>query len=235
MAVEEGATLGRRQGWRQRFELLERTAWAAAVVLGGTWVTARVLAWSEKQRSLAAFHQLTYPALASAPPSPPTESARAMPGASLPRVDQRLWAPERIQAYTRALLRPAPPPLAVLRIPRFGLVVPVLEGTDEWTLDRAVGHIEGTPAPGREGNVGLAGHRDGYFRVLKDIAPGDVLELALAAEVQRFRVARLLIVAPEDVSVLATSDGARLTLVTCYPFYFVGSAPRRFIVEATRE
>ena len=123
----------------------------------------------------------------------------------------------------------------MLRIPRFGLVVPVLEGTDEWTLDRAVGHVEGTPAPGREGNVGLAGHRDGYFRVLKDIAPGDVLELALAAEVQRFRVARLLIVAPDDVSVLAASDGARLTLVTCYPFYFVGSAPRRFIVEATRE
>jgi sortase A len=150
-------------------------------------------------------------------------------------VDQRLWAEGRIRAYARALLVPAPPPLAVLRIPRLGLEVPVLEGTDEWTLDRAVGHIEGTPGPGDEGNVGLAGHRDGYFRVLKDIAPGDVLELSLPGAVQHFRVDRLSIVSPEDTSVLAASGGRRLTLVTCYPFYFVGSAPQRFIVQATRD
>ena len=234
--MAEGAILGRRQLWRRRLELLERMAWAVAVVLGGTWITARVLAWSEEQRSLAAFDVLTR----APPPGAPLASevgpsTLLAEGTPPQRVDQRLWAPGRIQAYSRALLRPAPPPLAVLRIPRLGLEVPVLEGTEEWTLDRAVGHIEGTPRPGGEGNVGLAGHRDGYFRVLKDIAPGDVLELALPAEVQRFHVARLSIVAPVDTSVLGPSRGGQLTLVTCYPFYFVGSAPRRFIVEATRE
>jgi sortase A len=123
----------------------------------------------------------------------------------------------------------------LLRIPRLGLEVPVLEGTDEWTLDRAVGHIEGTTGPAGVGNVGIAGHRDGYFRLLKDVAPGDILELALPAEVRRFRVARLSIVSPEETAVLAPTPGAQLTLVTCYPFYFVGSAPQRFIVQATLE
>jgi LPXTG-site transpeptidase (sortase) family protein len=111
----------------------------------------------------------------------------------------------------------------------------VLAGTDEWTLDRAVGHIAGTSRPGQAGNVGIAGHRDGFFRVLKDIAAGDVVELALPAEVRRFRVERLSIVESNDNRVLAPTRESRLTLVTCYPFYFVGSAPRRFIVQATPE
>jgi len=205
---------------------LERLAWALTVVLGGTWLTARVVAWSAERRSLAAFHEL-----ARAPPATAATRLAAPVGA----VDQRLWASGRVVAYARALARPAPPPLALLRIPRLGLEVPVLEGTDEWTLDRAVGHIEGTTGPAGVGNVGIAGHRDGYFRVLKDVAPGDVLELALPAEVRRFRVARLSIVSPEETAVLAPTRGAQLTLVTCYPFYFVGSAPQRFIVQATPE
>ncbi|HET9037533.1 MAG TPA: class D sortase, partial [Myxococcaceae bacterium] len=138
-------------------------------------------------------------------------------------------------AYARALARPAPPPLAVLRIPRLRFEAPVLAGTDEWTLDRAVGHIEGTAHPGQRGNVGLSAHRDGFFRVLKDVAEGDVLELALPGEVRRFRVDRLSIVGPDDVGVLSPSPSERLTLVTCYPFYFVGPAPKRFIVEAAPE
>jgi len=216
-----------RRSWRPRLQLLERLAWALAVVLGGAWLTARSVAWVSERRSLEAFR-----AAASEPAGPLPSEVLA---AATPGIDQRLWAPERIRAYARALAQPAPPPLAVLRIPRLGLEVPVLEGTGEWTLDRAVGHIEGTAGPGEDGNVGIAGHRDGFFRVLKDIAPGDVMELALVGKVRHFRVERLSIVGPDDTWVLAPSERPQLTLVTCHPFYFVGSAPRRFIVHAEAE
>ena len=205
---------------------MERIAWAVAVVLGGTWATARVVAWSEARRSLAAFEEVLR--------SPPAASPAGAPEAAA-TVDQRLWDAGRIKAHARAMARPAPPPLAVLRIPRLGLEVPVLEGTDEWTLDRAVGHIEGTAGPADPGNVGIAGHRDGFFRVLKDIAAGDVLELALRGGMRRFRVDRLTIVGPEDADVIAPTTRSMVTLVTCYPFYFVGSAPQRFIVQASEE
>jgi sortase A len=98
-----------------------------------------------------------------------------------------------------------------------------------------VGHIEGTAGPRDVGNVGIAGHRDGFFRVLKDIAPGDMVELALLDKVRHFRVERLSIVGPDDTWVLAPSTSSQLTLVTCHPFYFVGSAPRRFIVHAAAD
>jgi sortase A len=150
-------------------------------------------------------------------------------------IDKSLWDAGRIRAFARAVVRPSPPPMAVLRIPRLRLEAPVLEGTDEWTLDRAVGHIEGTALPEEVGNVGIAGHRDGFFRALKDIAEGDVLELALPGRVRRYRVDKVSIVHQDDVDVLASTAGARLTLVTCYPFYFVGPAPERFIVHARLE
>jgi len=209
-----------------RLHLTERIAWAVAVVLGGTWATARVLAWSETRRSLAAFEEVV------GSRTPVSEFAARE--ATVP-VDQRLWDAGRIKAHARTLMRPAPPPLAVLRIPRLALEVPVLEGTDEWTLDRAVGHIEGTASPTSPGNVGIAGHRDGFFRVLKDIAAGDVLELALRSGVRRFRVERISIVGPDDAEVIAPTARSLVTLVTCYPFYFVGSAPQRFIVLAAEE
>jgi len=212
--------------WKRRLHLMERIAWAVAVVLGGTWATARVVAWSEARRSLAAFEDVVRaPSTASAPGE--LELAAT--------VDQRLWDAGRIKAYARALTRPAPPPLAVLRIPRLDLEVPVLEGTDEWTLDRGVGHIEGTVGPADSGNIGIAGHRDGFFRVLKDVAAGDVLELALRSGVRRFRVDKLAIVGPDDAEVIAPTTRSLVTLVTCYPFYFVGSAPQRFIVQASEQ
>jgi len=108
----------------------------------------------------------------------------------------------------------------------------VLPGTDDGTLDRAVGHIEGTAKPGTDGNAGIAGHRDGFFRGLKDISPGDVIELDTLQGNDSYRVERVWVVDPEDVSVLDPTSTRALTLVTCYPFYYVGSAPRRFIVRA---
>ena len=96
--------------------------------------------------------------------------------------DLSLWDSERISAWRRALSEPTPPPLAVLRVPKIRLEVAVLPGTDDSTLDRAVGHIDGTALPGTDGNSGIAGHRDGFFRGLKDIAPGDTIELETLRE-----------------------------------------------------
>ena len=123
-------------------------------------------------------------------------------------------------------------PLAVLRIPKVGLEVPVLRGTDPRTLDRAVGHIEGTTEPGKDGNSGIAGHRDGFFRGLKNIAAGDTIELDTLEGTDVYRVERTWVVKPQDVSVLDPTPIRALTLVTCYPFYFSGPAPKRFIVRA---
>jgi sortase A len=147
--------------------------------------------------------------------------------------DFRLWSTKRVEAYKASLLSNLPSPLAVLKIPAISLEVPVLEGTDDLTLNRGVGHIEGTAVPGADGNVGIAGHRDGFFRGLKDIHQGDVLDLVTHKGSDRYLVDEISIVAPEDVSVLQARPKPSLTLVTCYPFYFVGSAPQRFIVQAS--
>ena len=125
-------------------------------------------------------------------------------------------------------------PIAILRIPRLEMVLPVRRGTDDATLARAVGHIDGTALPGEDGNIGLAAHRDTHFRPLKHIVAGDVIELQTAGRTDVYRVERTWIVDPEDVSVIAPTSSRAITLVTCYPFNFVGSAPRRFIVRAIR-
>jgi sortase A len=153
------------------------------------------------------------------------------PDASL---DKSLWSPQRIQAWQSLAALPRPVPLAMFRIPRIRLSVPVLEGTDDVTLNRALGHIEDTAAPGAAGNTGIAGHRDGFFRGLKDAIVGDVIELETLRESQSYRIERIWIVDPSDVSVLDPTSEQSITLVTCYPFYFVGSAPQRFIVRAVR-
>jgi sortase A len=149
------------------------------------------------------------------------------------RPDLRLWSGKRIKGYRASLLVNVPPPLGVLDIPSLGLSVPVLEGTDDLTLDRAVGHIRGTAALGESGNIGVAGHRDGFFRALKDIQVGDAIDLHSQGGTSHYLVDEIQIVPPNDVSVLETRAKASLTLVTCYPFYFVGSAPLRYIVHAT--
>jgi sortase A len=124
-------------------------------------------------------------------------------------------------------------PLAILRIPRIHLEVPVLHGTDEITLNRAVGQIPGTAAPGEIGNIGIAGHRDSFFRNLKDITRGDEIELETTSASASYVVTRILVTGPDDTTVLDSSSEPMLTLVTCYPFHFIGPAPRRFVVQAT--
>ena len=148
--------------------------------------------------------------------------------------DFALWSPHRVDAWHKAIKEPFPAPLAVLRIPKLRLEVAVLPGTDDATLDRGLGHIDDTALPGGDGNTGIAGHRDGFFRGLKDILPGDTIEIDTLDRKEIYRVERTWIVEPTDVSVLDPTASPSLTLVTCYPFYFVGSAPQRFIVRAVR-
>jgi sortase A len=148
--------------------------------------------------------------------------------------DLGLWDRERIDAWRRGLNAPAPEPFAVLRIPKIRLEVAILPGTGEWTLNRAVGHIEDTALPGTDGNSGIAGHRDGFFRGLKDIGRDDAIELETLRGKEVYRVERIWIVDPSDVSVLDPTPVRSLTLVTCYPFYYVGPAPQRYIVRAVR-
>jgi len=147
--------------------------------------------------------------------------------------DLSLWDAERIRAWRLSLTQPAPPPLGILRIPKLHLEVAILPGTDDFVLNRAVGHIDDTALPGAEGNSGIAGHRDGFFRGLKDISVGDEVDLVTTTEKDIYVVDQIEIVSPADVLVLQPRSAPSLTLVTCYPFYFVGDAPQRFIVHAS--
>lgn len=122
--------------------------------------------------------------------------------------------------------------IARLELPRLQLSTPVLEGSDDATLSRGAGHIEDTPLPGEAGNVGIAGHRDTVFRALRNARVGDLVDLRTADRVLRYRIAKTLIVKPDDVYVLDSTGEPTLTLVTCYPFEYIGHAPKRFIIQA---
>jgi len=209
-----------RQTRRERLVRLwtERTAWVLGVVCLMTWGALYV------DGRQGARHELERFAVLQATGALPTRAP-----------DLSLWDPERITAWRQALNAPAPSPLGVLRIPKIRLEVPVLPGTDDFTLNRAVGHIEDTALPGADGNSGIAGHRDGFFRGLKDVGPDDAIELETLRGKEVYRVERIWVVDPADVSVLDATPTRSLTLVTCYPFYHVGPAPQRYIVRAVRE
>jgi sortase A len=119
-----------------------------------------------------------------------------------------------------------------LEAPTVKMSATVLEGSDDGTLSRGAGHIEDTPFPGQPGNVGIAGHRDTVFRPLRNIKVGDPLQLTTTDRLYRYKISKTVIVGPDDVYVLDPTDTPTLTLVTCYPFDFVGNAPKRFIVQA---
>ena len=122
--------------------------------------------------------------------------------------------------------------LGRITVPRLHLAVMVADGVDNQTLRRAVGHIPGTARVGSAGNVGIAGHRDGFFRPLKDVRAGDEVVLTTPGAVTRYRVEWAEVVPPEDTAPLQPTPYPALTLVTCHPFYYMGTAPDRFVVRA---
>lgn len=180
--------------------------------------------------SKAALHSFATPE-SSEPVATEVRSLEAE--SSLPEIDFGSWGGNRIRAYAESLSSPTGAPIAVVQIPKIHLTVPLLDGTDALTLNRAVGRIAGTAWPGEEGNIGIAGHRDGFFRGLKDINAGDAIELRTRNGTDQYVVDDIQIVTPDNVDVLRPRSTPSLTLVTCYPFYFVGSAPKRYVVTAS--
>lgn len=211
-----------RHSWMQR--RMERFLLAAGLALVLVYLSARVHAVVMYHTGLWSFA-----ALQSSSPGVKGEGAQR----SSATVDFSLWSGGRVKAYAQALAAKLGSPLAVLSIPKLGLDVPVFEGTGELTLNRGAGRIAGTARPGELGNIGIAAHRDGFFRGLKDIQVGDQIELAVLRRKFVYTVDSITVVRPSDVSVLQARRRPSLTLVTCYPFYFVGDAPQRYIVQAS--
>jgi len=214
--------------------LVERSAWAAGSVL--------LIGYSLVQWQFARSHQSGLQEFAAA-----VQESRAPAGvvtitqltidsaASLVAAapDMSSWSSGRITAYQSQDVSAAPRTvLAVLRIPSIDLEVPVYAGVTEANLNRGAAWIETTAPLGMPGNTALASHRDGYFRALGGISVGDRIELQTLQHSKEYAVDDIRVVEPEAVHVLAPSGDERLTLVTCYPFYMVGPAPKRFIVRA---
>lgn len=187
-----------------------------SLILGSALVLVAGIAWvdgvAHSRSTVTEFEQLSSSAVSSA--------------------NQATWSEQRKAAYQRSLQQDAGSTLAVLRIPSAAIEVPVFDSTDKIALNRGSGHVEGTARPGETGNIAIAGHRDGFFRGLKDIEVGADIEVLTLQGRRVFRVSELRVVDPLDVSVLDSTDATMLTLITCYPFYYVGSAPERFIVRA---
>ncbi len=147
--------------------------------------------------------------------------------------DTTLWAPGRVSDYESSLKADLPPVLGVLKIPSIGLEVPVYPSDSDLLMDRGSGVIDGMSYPHEPGNIGIAGHRDGYFRSLKDVQAGDKIFLQTLDGPKQFVVNSTKIVEIDDLGLLQDTQEQSVTLVTCYPFYFVGHAPQRFIVTAS--
>lgn len=209
---------------------IERSLWIAGVVLLG-WVG---LVWADGQiyqsRAEDRFEEALHARPAATQPAEDDAPLPELPG------DGPATAEERVEAGA-APPAPAEPEaldelVGRLEIPRLGLSVMVSRGTSPRVLRRGAGYLTATALPGDRGNVGIAGHRDRHFRPLKDVGPGDEVLVTTVDGTFRYRVTWTRVVEPTDVHVLDPTEEPVLTLVTCYPFYFVGNAPDRFIVRA---
>ncbi len=209
----------KRTVWPERFLLV------IGIVLLASYAAVRVDSWVQSRAALRRFEQQKLDGRSGQATGPEVSSDVI--------TDFRLWSRTRMRLYQVSRVMAAQPPLAVLRIPKIGLQVPVAEGTDEVTLNWAVGRVAGTAKPDEPGNIGIAGHRDSFFRALKDIALGDALELETLQKRSKYVVDDVEIVEPGDTDIFAPRGRPAITLVTCYPFYFIGSAPQRYAVHAS--
>jgi sortase A len=194
----------------------------------------RLLRWSEAALWIVGATLCSLFALAQADSALGSTQALEDFAASLDPPDQSLWAAGRVRDY-QASLKQTMQPVAVLSIPSLKLEVPVFERDDDLSLNRGAGLIAGMGLPDQGGNTGIAGHRDGFFRALKDIKVGDRIEIRTRVKVHRYRVTSIDIVDQADNRLLADTELPVVTLVTCYPFYYLGSAPQRYIVAGSYE
>ena len=200
----------------------EVLCFGAGAVLLAFFLAQLALGEVQRRGDIAAFEQTT----AAAPAYPFDLSGTDRP-------DTSLWNAARVADYEASLGAALPDLLGVLEIPSVDLKVPVYSTNSDLVMDRGAGVIDGMAYPHEPGNIGISGHRDGYFRVLKDVQPGDAIVLQTLEGQKRFRIDKTHIVEISDKSLLQDTDEQSVTLVTCYPFYFVGHAPQRFIVTAS--
>ena len=210
---------------KKPLRLLESGFLTMGVILLVAYVLIR--GWGEYQGSsdIRAFEQ------AMASESTTAEQSAGSHAGNITEPDYALWSSKRISDYHEGNAQRSDAPLAILSIDKLNLKVPVYNGTDEISLNRGAGRIKGTARIDVPGNLGIAAHRDGFFRVLKDVELGDSIDVLTYQGNKEFVVSSITIVDPTDVSVLAPTDESTITLVTCYPFYFVGHAPKRYIVK----
>ncbi len=204
-------------------KILERLCWLIAIVALGWFCFVHVDTFLFQEESNSRLDAISNEALASL--SSPSSSSRP---ASRPRSENPATVPSTI---------PQGSLVGRIEIPRLQLSAAIVEGDDSFDLRRAVGHIPGTslPGDGGDGNIGLAAHRDSFFSGLGKLRENDVIVLTDGHGMQRYRVARAVVVGPDDTYVLAPKDGPALTLVTCFPFRYFGSAPDRYVVTARPE
>jgi sortase A len=206
---------------------LERVLLLAGVVCLGIWLWS----WLDTRMFEAEQNEVLEQTLAHRQPAVPAVGAAGIPASETDALSSFRRTEKRLES---------PPPdegelLGRIRIPRLDVTAVILEGVGKRTLRRAAGHIPATALPSEDtGNIGIAAHRDSFFRGLKDIRKNDTIELTMLDGTLRYQVEWTKIVQPEDISVLAPTSEPALTLVTCYPFYYVGSAPKRFVVRAHR-
>lgn len=209
----------------------ERLSYLAGTLLTGFFAVQLAQGEVERREGIDDFQQYALASSAASAPARPAASGHAFEAIAPP--DTSLWAPGRIADYEESLTAELPPVLGVLEIPSVGLQVPVYATSSGKTMDRGAGIIDGMAYPHEPGNIGISGHRDGYFRVLKDVQVGDTLVLQTLVGTKQFRIDETRVVEISDTSVLQDTPDQTLTLVTCYPFYFVGHAPQRFVVTAS--
>lgn len=203
-----------------------KTAWIgrALVICGAMLVTSygatRVHADDSRREGIRQFSQVR------------ARVTTASPSGVALAPDQSRWSESRIRAFAHPATQAEVIPEALLHIPSVKLTVPVYADTRNSTLNRGAGLIAGTASPGGAGNTGIAAHRDSFFRSLKDVALGDRIEIEHFSGTRAYRVSALYIVSPDDLRPLEQTQHSVVTLVTCYPFYYVGSAPQRYIVRA---
>jgi sortase A len=218
-----------------KLRALEYLCWTAGLGLLLTFAGGKAFGEYERQQAIAAFAGAKSALSASA-----TGGTRpaGQPGAGTPSwvltpaaPDRADWSPARIRKHAEAQADPLLP-VALLRIPRVALEVPVYPDVGERNLNRGAGLVDAASAADSDGNIAIAAHRDGYFRALSRVRLGDVVELDSMSGQRRYRIDALSVVDPHDLSPLQATAGPALTLVTCYPFWFVGNAPQRYIVRA---
>ncbi|MES1241897.1 MAG: class D sortase [Acidobacteriota bacterium] len=209
---------------RKTWDWLERALLLIGVLCLGIWLWS----WADARRFEAQQNEILEQTLAghaTTAPVKPSSASETDALASFQRKGKKLESPRPDEGQL----------LGRIRIPSVDVTAVIVEGVGKTSLRRAAGHIPGTALPSEDGgNIGIAAHRDSFFRGLKDIRKDDTIELTTLDGTHRYQVEWTKIVEPTDTSVLAPTGGPALTLVTCYPFYYVGSAPRRFIVRAHR-